>query len=77
MTKSALAIASPSRTERILPDEFAGRTTLTVEETAKVIGISRASAYAAVKDRTLPAVKIGRRLLVARAALEKFLTQPC
>lgn len=57
----------------ILPLEFADRTTLTVEEAAKVLGISRGSAYAAVSERTLPTVKIGRRYLVPRVALERLL----
>lgn len=46
---------------------------LTVEEAAKVLRISRASAYSAVRDRSLPTVKIGRRYLVPRVALERLL----
>jgi excisionase family DNA binding protein len=64
-------IAGPGR---ILPPEFSDRSTLTVEEAAKVLRISRASAYAAANDRTLPTVKIGRRLLVPRVALERMLS---
>ena len=57
----------------ILPDRFADRTTLTIEEAGAVLGISRGSAYQAAKERTLPTVKIGRRLLVPRVALERML----
>jgi excisionase family DNA binding protein len=57
----------------VLPLEYADRATLTVEETARVLRISRANAYAAVKERTLPTVKIGRRYVVPRVALERLL----
>jgi excisionase family DNA binding protein len=42
---------------------------LTVEEAAKVLRIGRAAAYAAVKDGSLPALRIGRTLRVPRAQL--------
>jgi excisionase family DNA binding protein len=51
----------------------AERLTLTVEEAATSLGISRASAYEAVRRGDIPAVRIGRRILVPRAALERFL----
>ncbi|HEY7066803.1 MAG TPA: helix-turn-helix domain-containing protein [Chloroflexota bacterium] len=51
------------------------RQTLTVEETARVLGISRTSAYAAAKRGELPTVRIGRRYVVPRAALERLLSQ--
>lgn len=49
------------------------RLTLTVEECAKVLGIGRQLAYDKVKTGEIPALKIGRRLLVPRAALERLL----
>jgi excisionase family DNA binding protein len=64
---------NPIRNTGILPIEFADRSTLTIEESAKILRISRNSAYAAANDRSLPTVKIGRRLLVPRVALEKLL----
>jgi len=51
------------------------RLTLTVEETAKLLGIGRQLAYERVKTGEIPVVKIGRRLLVPRRALEKLLEQ--
>jgi excisionase family DNA binding protein len=42
---------------------------LEVEEAAKFIGISRSSAYDAVKRGELPVVRFGRRLRVPRGAL--------
>lgn len=52
------------------------RLTLTVDETAKLLGIGRNLAYDRVKTGDLPLLKIGRRLLVPRAALEKLLSEP-
>lgn len=48
--------------------------TLTVEEAAQALGISRTLAYEAARTGELPTVRIGRRLLVPRAALERFLS---
>ena len=47
--------------------------TLTVAETAKCLGIGRNSAYEAIAKGEIPVVKIGKRLLVPKAALEKLL----
>lgn len=52
------------------------RLTLTIEETAKVLGIGRQLAYDRVKTGEIPVVKIGRRLLVPRRALAKLLEEP-
>jgi len=49
------------------------RQTLKIVEAAKVLGISRNAAYAAAKNGELPTVRIGRRLLVPKAALERLL----
>ena len=46
---------------------------LTVEEAGQLLRISRQSAYQAARAGELPTVKIGRRLLVPRAALEAML----
>ncbi len=50
--------------------------TLTVDEAAKILGIGRQLAYDRVKTGEIPVIKIGRRLLVPRAALEKLLADP-
>lgn len=44
--------------------------TLTVEQAAEAIGISRYLAYEAVRSGELPSIRIGRRILVPRPALE-------
>jgi len=48
--------------------------TLTVDEAARCLGIGRNSAYEAIARGEIPAVKIGKRLLVPKAALEKMLS---
>ena len=50
------------------------RLTFTVEEVAHVLGIGRNSAYEAVRRGEIPAVRLGRRLLVPKAALERLLS---
>lgn len=47
--------------------------TLTIAETAKRLRIGLNSAYAGVKSGTIPVIKIGRRLLVPRLALDALL----
>lgn len=50
------------------------RQTLSVEEAATLLGIGRTTAYAAVRSGTLPAVRIHRRVVVPRAAIERLLS---
>jgi len=47
---------------------------LTVEEAGRRLGLSRPSAYQAVKRGEIPIIRIGRRILVPVAALDKLLT---
>ena len=47
--------------------------TLTVNETAKILGVGRNSAYEAIARGEIPVVKVGKRLLVPKTALEKLL----
>lgn len=49
------------------------RQTLTVEEAAKRLGIGRNSAYQAARTGELPTIRIGKRLVVPRQALERML----
>lgn len=44
-----------------------------VPDAAKILGVSRNSAYEAVKRNEIPSIRIGRRLRVPRAALDKLL----
>jgi excisionase family DNA binding protein len=51
---------------------IAERLTLTVEEAATLLGISRAFAYEAVNNGDIPSIRIGRRILVPKAALRRL-----
>jgi excisionase family DNA binding protein len=50
-----------------------GRLTYTVEEAAEIVGVGRSAAYAAVRTGDIPSIRVGRRLLVPRRALERLL----
>jgi len=47
--------------------------TLSVEEAARILGIGRSAAYEHAKSGALPTIKLGRRVLVPKAAFEKLL----
>lgn len=49
------------------------RLTLTIEEAAEALGVARMTAYQAANRGEIPTIRIGRRLLVPRAAFEKML----
>lgn len=47
--------------------------TVSVDEAAAILGVSRGSAYAAVRAGTIPSVRVGRRLLIPTARLAALL----
>ncbi len=47
---------------------------LTVDEAARILQISRPSAFRGIKSGEIPHIRIGRRILVPVVALEKLLT---
>jgi excisionase family DNA binding protein len=47
--------------------------TLTIPQAAKRLGVSRNSAYQAARRGEIPTIKIGKRILVPVAALERKL----
>jgi excisionase family DNA binding protein len=66
-----------ARTEHCLPNTTAGlpreRLTLSITEAAAALGISRSLAYELARQEKLPVIRLGRRLVVPRAALERLL----
>ncbi len=62
------AIARPE--EDIMSEE---RLTITVAEAAKLLGISRGTAYECVRTGQIPSVCFGRRVLIPRKRFEAML----
>jgi len=54
-------------------DQLAGRATITIEQTAKLLGLGRTAAYDAARRGELPTRRLGRRLLVPVPALLSWL----
>jgi excisionase family DNA binding protein len=52
------------------------RLVFSVEEAGRLLGLSRGTAYLAAQTGALPTVRIGRRLLVPKVALESLLASP-
>ncbi len=75
MTACKAASDAPAPSNWLIVDpKWNGRTTFKVTEAAEILGISPWAAYEAVKNGEIPAVKIGRRCIVPRHALERLLT---
>ena len=53
------------------------RMTMTVEEMAAELNISRPTAYGLVKQEHFPAFRIGQRILVNRAGLQRWIDAQC
>ncbi len=51
------------------------RLTYTVEEAADLMGLSRSGVYRGVRRGEIPCIRIGRRLLVPKNALETFVAE--
>jgi len=48
--------------------------TVTVEQAAELLGISRTTAYACVRDGVIPSVRLRRRILIPTQALDRLLS---
>jgi excisionase family DNA binding protein len=53
--------------------DWTRRATLSVDETAGVLGISRGSVYAGIRAGDVPSIRVGRRFLVPTALLAELL----
>lgn len=56
-----------------MPTTNSSTVTMTVTETANVLGISRSSAYECVRLGAIPSIRLGRRIVVPRRAVEELL----
>jgi excisionase family DNA binding protein len=70
-TESVADSGSATATHAVAPVE--DRLVFTVEEAAQLLGISRSFAYEAVQCGDIPSMRIGKRILVPKAALQRFL----
>lgn len=61
------------RTREELRNE--NRLVYTVEEVAKLLLLSRNSVYNGIAMGEIPAIKVGKRILIPRAALEEMMKQ--
>lgn len=51
------------------------RATVSVEEAARILGISRGLAYEMVHQGKMPVLRFGRRMVVPKKAIEKLLVE--
>ena len=52
------------------------RATVSVEEAARILGISRGLAYQMVHQGKMPVLRFGRRMVVPKRAIERLLEEP-
>lgn len=50
--------------------------TVSIPEAARMLGVSKNLAYAAAARGEIPTIKVGHRVLVPRAALDRLLNSP-
>ena len=73
----AVPVAVPG-TGALLPlpaESSSSRPAMSVAEAAAALGISRALAYDLVRQGEIPSVRLGRRIVVPRIAVEQLLRQ--
>ena len=56
-----------------MTEEGTVRLVFSVEEARKHLGLSRGLMYEAVRTGQVPSIRIGRRILIPRASLERLL----
>jgi excisionase family DNA binding protein len=59
-----------------MESELTERRSLTVPEAGAELGISKSAAYEAIKRGEIPSIRIGRRIIVPRVALDRLFEQP-
>lgn len=73
MTKSVRPRLPDPEVRPTLPDPEVQPTLPVWPETGRILGLSKASVYAAVACGEVPSIRVGRRLLVPTAALRRML----
>jgi excisionase family DNA binding protein len=67
------AQAATERVKGVLGPQWINHDAFTVEEAGTILGLSRASAFAAVSRGDIPSIRVGKRLIIPRRALERML----
>lgn len=52
------------------------RLTITVAQAGRILGISRGLAYQMAREKRLPTIRFGKRLVVPMWAIERLLEEP-
>jgi len=69
-----VALVPGARSNDSMPDkQLANRAVYTVVEVAQLLSLSRGTAYALVRDGTIPALRLGSRWVVPRARFHAWL----
>jgi excisionase family DNA binding protein len=71
--RMAQDVKNQMRQDFTMSTEIIARRTFTIEEAGQILGLGRNSAYALAKSGRLPTIRLGRRLLVPKAALDRLL----
>jgi len=53
--------------------QIAERQTFTVDEVAKILGISRGTAFSRIHTGEIPSLRLGNRILISRRAIQRML----
>jgi excisionase family DNA binding protein len=69
----SIMLGREERSVSVLGSRWDDRDVFTIEEAGHILGLSRPSAYAAARNGDIPTIRIGRRLIVPRCALERLL----
>lgn len=56
-----------------LPSKWDDRASFSVDELPEIFPISRAGAYAAIANGEISSIRIGRRIVIPRAVIERML----
>lgn len=66
-----MLINSQRRAEQVIETALA----LSVADAAKMLGLGKSSMYELVRQKKIPHVRVGRRVLIPRRALESWLVR--
>jgi excisionase family DNA binding protein len=61
------------RTHKGVSLRSSGTIYASVEELAAELGISRQSAYAGLREGTIPSIRLGKRFIIAKSAISEWL----